>query len=105
MGLDITIIEYLGKKKDGYLKTRTPIEDLPYSSDRIVIRKHIIGNVDLDTLSSDKYYDYEEYYRPSDFKKAYEWCESLDKEPDRVYIRDLLKSLQMNDNYYLDYGY
>ena len=67
MGLDITIREFKGFDKNGYLKMKSPEEDLPYSTERFAIRKQILNNIEYKTLSSGKYYDMEEYYRPTNF--------------------------------------
>lgn len=104
MGLDITVVEYKGKDEKGYLIMKCPKEDLPYSTERYAIRKQILNNIDFETLSSDKYYDMEEYYRPSDFEQAYKWANTIDEDRGRQYLIDLFDSLKQNDNYYLDYG-
>jgi len=105
MGLDIIIVEHKGYKDNGDLIIETPKEDLPYSTDRYSIRKEISKNVDFKVLNSGKYYDPEEYYRPTDFKKAYEWVDSIEDEGNKDYLIKLFKSLEMNPKYYLEYNY
>jgi len=105
MGLQLLIVEYKGKHKDGYLITTLPEEDLPFSKESFVIRRSISKNVDFKVLESGIYGDHAEYYRPSNFEEAYKWRDSLENEGDREYITNLLKSLEMNDNYYLEYNY
>lgn len=103
MGLDLGIIEFLGKNEKGYLKTKVARED-EWDSTRYAIRHEISKNIQMQVLNSGKYYDMEEYYRPIDFDKAYEWANSLE-DNDKEYIINILNILLKNDNYYLEYCY
>lgn len=103
MGLDISVKEFKGKDEKGYLIMQYP--DLPNWDDtRMAIRKEFLNNVEFEVLSSGIYYDWEEYYRITDFTKAFEWAETL-QEKDKEYIKNILEILQSNNNYYLEYGY
>lgn len=104
MGLDIVIVKVDGKDEDGYLKVSSPKEDLPYTTNRFAIRKEISNNVELNYIQDDEYYSLRSYCRPKDFDKAYKWA-NQQNENDKKYLYDLFKSLQMNDNYYLEYCY
>lgn len=103
MGLDITILEYKGIAELGYLIMKTPAVDLPYTTDRVAIRKELSKHIKFEVLSAGD--DYGEYYRPKDFDKAYEWCYSLEDPGEVQYVKGLLDSLKMNDNYWLSYSY
>jgi len=104
MGLDLNIIKHIGIKDNGYLNTVSPeIED--WDSTRYSIRYEISRNIELETLSSGKELDWEEYYRPLNFdKKAFKWTETLNG-GDRAYVERLLKILQENPDYWLEYNY
>jgi hypothetical protein len=104
MGLDITIREYKGVDEKGYLIMQTPAEDLPYTTDRVVIRHELSKNIEFGVLKCDDYYNWEEYYRPKNFDEAYKWCNTL-KDGEYEYVKNLLDSLAMNENYWLEYGY
>lgn len=101
MGLDITIYECKGFDDRGRLIMKTPEVDLPYTTDRYYIRHRLSIHIPFDVLS----YSESEYYRPSDFDKAYEWCYSLEDPGEVQYVKGLLDSLKMNENYWLDYSY
>jgi len=105
MGLDITIREYKGNDEKGFLIMESPKEELPYTTDRVVIRKELSTHIKFKVLKDNNYYNWEEYYRPENFEEAYKWCESLEQEMDKDYVKKLLDSLAMNENYWLEYGY
>lgn len=90
MGLDIGVKEYKGKDEKGYLIMENP--DVDWYSTRMSIRKELLSNVEFDVLNSGIYYDWEEYYRITDFEKAYKWAETLE-EKDKNYIENILKIL------------
>lgn len=104
MGLDITIREHKGTDEKGFLIMKTPSEELPYSTDRLVIRHELSKNIDFEVLKCNDYYSWEEYYRPKDFDEAFKWCDTL-KGGEYNYVKALLDSLKMDDNYWLEYGY
>lgn len=104
MGLDITIIEHQGTDEKGLLKMKPPEEDLPYTTDRVVIRHELDKHIKFKTLKCNDYYSWEEYYRPENFEEAYKWCSTLEG-GDKDYVEKLLNSLNMNENYWLEYGY
>lgn len=104
MGLDITITEYKGIDEKGYLIMKSPDEELPYTTDRLSIRHALSENINFKTLKCNDYYNWEEYYRPNNFDEAYEWCNTLEG-GEKDYVKKLLDSLNMNDNYWLEYGY
>lgn len=104
MGLDITVREYQGTDEKGFLKMKTPDEDLPYTTDRVAIRRELDKYITFKTLKCSDYYSWEEYYRPENFEEAYKWCNTL-KDGDKNYVEKLLDSLSMNDNYWLEYSY
>lgn len=103
MGLDITLRKFIGYTEKGYLDTES-VDEPDWCQDRLAIRHEISKNIDFEVLKSDKYYDLEEYYRPSNFEKAYSWAETL-KTWERDYIKNILDILKKNDNYYLNYCY
>jgi hypothetical protein len=103
MGLDITLREYKGFNDNGYLYM-VSVDEPTWNQDRVAIRKEINSNIKFTVLNSGKDLDWEEYYRPSDFKQAYEWSKTLSNS-DRDYISNMLDILKKNDNYYLDFGH
>jgi hypothetical protein len=102
MGLDITLKEHIGYNEKGYLEMNSPDEP-NWNQDRYAIRHEISTNIKLTTLCVENY-DHEEYYRPSDFDKAYGWSKTLG-DNDKAYIDNVLDILKKNDNYYLEFGY
>jgi len=103
MGLDLNIIKHIGTKNNGYLNTVSPEIENWYST-RYSIRHEISKNIELETLSSGKEFDWEEYYRPSNFNEAFKWTETLN-EGNRNYVEGILKILQENPDYWLEYSY
>ena len=74
MGLDIFLIEYQGKRDDGYLITKNVGEKYNWDTRRRTIRHEFSKNIDQIELWSGLYGDMQAFYRPKNFEKAYEWA-------------------------------
>ena len=106
MGLDIMLMRYKGRNEDGSLIYDHLFDDSEYgwNSSRFFVRHKISENIDLEWVSSEKYYDPEAICRPKDFEKAYEWAETLD-EGDKEYVKNILNILSNHKDLYLYYSY
>ena len=104
MGMDIFLVEYQGKDKNGYLKTKSVGEKYDWDSTRYTVRHRFAKEVEQFEVSSGIYGDWESICRPTDFEAAFGWAETLN-EDEQKYIKKILTILQSNDKLYLEYSY
>lgn len=105
MGMDIFLVEYLGKDKKGYLKTRNVEKEFNWDKRRMVIRHKISDKINLIALCSGIYEDLDILYRPKNFDNADNWANSIKNKHDRMYIKRILEILKLKDNLYLEFSY
>ena len=104
MGMDIFLVEYLGKRDDGYLKTKSASKEYDWDSRRLTVRHRFSKEVEQDELHSGIYMDPKALYRPSNFKKAFSWADTLN-DGEKEYVKKILTTLESNTNLYLEYSF
>ena len=102
--MDIFLVEYQGKDKDGYLKTKSVEKEYDWDSTRYTVRHRFAKEVEQEELTSGIYGDWEAISRPTDFNLAFSWAETLTPE-EQPYIKKILTILQSNDKLYLEYSH
>lgn len=105
MGMDIFLVEYLGKNKNGYLKTRDVGKEFDWDDTRMPIRHRLNNQIEMKELHSGIYGDLDALYRPVNFDDAFGWANSLTNEHDKKYVKRILEILKLNENLYLEFSY
>lgn len=104
MGMDIFLVKYNGRNEDGSLDT----EDVESSwvFKRYQARKAFLDEEKIKTnsISSEVYGDCECISRPTDFKAAYAYADTLE-EWDKEYLYSVLDSLSTDKHYYIGFSF